>query len=211
MKVIAINGSPREKGNTWFALNTVGEALIKEGINFEIIHIGNQAIRGCIACKKCKENKDNTCSIRTDKLNDYLPVIREADGIVLGSPVFYSGIAGTMKCFLDRLFYVSGSNGNWMRHKVGASVVAVRRSGGSATWSSLNYFLTLYEMTIATSNYWNIIHGAQEGEAEQDTEGVQIMQVLGANMAWLLKSRQNNLATAPPPLPNGKLFLNFVR
>ena len=209
MKVIAINGSPHSKGNTWFALKTAGEALINEGIDFEIIHVGHQSIHGCIACRKCRENKDNKCSIRNDSLNDYLPVIKEADGIILGSPVYYAGVAGTMKCFLDRLFYVSGSNGNWMRHKVGASVVALRRSGGSATWSSLNYYLTISEMTVASSNYWNIIHGALEGEAAQDTEGIQIMQVLGANMAWLLKSKQANAATAPPP--TGKLFLNFVR
>ena len=209
MKVIAINGSPHQQGNTWFALKTAGETLINAGIDFEIIHLGHQALHGCIACRKCHENKDNRCSIRTDQLNDYIPVIREADGLILGSPVYYSGIAGTMKCFLDRLFYVSGSNGNWMRHKVGASVVAVRRSGGSATWNSLNYYLMISEMTVASSNYWNIIHGGKEGEAEQDTEGVQVMQVLGANMAWLLKAKQMNAASAPPP--TDKIFLNFVR
>ena len=209
MKVIAINGSPHQKGNTWFALKTAGEALVKEGIDFEIIHIGNQAVHGCMACQKCQENQDNNCSIRTDVLNNYLPVIREADGIILGSPVFYAGIAGTMKCFLDRLFYVSGSNGNWMRHKVGASVVALRRSGGSVTWNSLNYYLTISEMTVASSNYWNIIHGAKEQEAEQDAEGIQIMQVLGANMAWLLKMKQSNANSAPPK--NRKVYLNFIR
>ena len=209
MKVIAINGSPHQQGNTWFALKTAGETLISEGIDFEIIHVGHLALHGCIACKKCRENKDGKCSIRTDKLNDFLSVIREADGIILGSPVYYSGIAGTMKCFLDRLFYVSGANGNWMRHKAGASVVAVRRSGGSATWNSLNYYLTISEMTVASSNYWNIIHGGKEGEAAQDTEGIQIMQVLGANMAWLLKAKQMNAASAPPP--TDKIFLNFVR
>jgi len=97
MKVIAINGSPHQKGNTWFALKTTGEILINEGIDFEIIHIGHQALHGCIACKKCKENKDNNCSIRNDTFNSYLNIIREADGIILGSPVYYSGIAGTMK------------------------------------------------------------------------------------------------------------------
>ena len=209
MKVIAINGSPHQQGNTWFALKTAGEALISEGIDFEIIQIGHLALHGCMACNKCRDNKDGKCSIRTDKLNDFFPVIRKADGIILGSPVYYSGIAGTMKCFLDRLFYVSGANGNWMRHKVGASVVAVRRSGGSATWNSMNYYLTISEMTVASSNYWNIIHGAREGEAVQDTEGVQIMQVLGANMAWLLKSKQMNDASPPPP--TDKIFLNFVR
>ena len=209
MKVIAINGSPHQKGNTWFALKTAGEALVKEGIDFEIIHIGNQSIHGCIACGKCRENQDNNCSIRTDTLNNYLPAIKEADGIILGSPVYYAGIAGTMKCFLDRLFYVSGSNGNWMRHKVGASVVALRRSGGSVTWNSLNYYLTISEMTVASSNYWNIIHGAKECEAEQDAEGIQIMQVLGANMAWLLKMKQSNANSAPPK--NRKVYLNFIR
>ena len=209
MKVIAVNGSPNNSGNTWFALKTAGDVLISEGIDFEIIHVGNKSIHGCLACKKCKENKDNNCSIRNDGFNQYLPSIKDADGIILGSPVYYSGIAGTMKCFLDRLFYVSGANGNWMRHKVGASVVAVRRSGGSATWNGLNHYLTISEMTVASSNYWNIIHGAKEGEAGQDAEGVQIMQVLGANMAWLLKTRQTNDAIAPPK--REKIFMNFVR
>jgi len=209
MKVIAINGSPHPKGNTWFALKTVGEALVSEGIDFEIIHIGNQPIHGCISCRKCQENRDNNCTIRTDELNNYLHEIKEADGIILGSPVYYAGIAGTMKCFLDRLFFVSGSNGNWMRHKVGASVVANRRSGGSVAWNSLNYYLTISEMTVASSNYWNIIHGAKEREAEQDTEGIQIMRVLGANMAWLLKMKQANEGSEPPK--TGKIFLNFIR
>ena len=139
MKVIAINGSPRRKGNTWFALQTAGDALISEKIDFEIIHIGHQSIHGCMGCQKCRERKNDQCSIQNDVLNDYLPAIKSADGLILGSPVYYSGIAGTMKCFLDRLFYVSSSNGNWMRHKVGASVVACRRSGGSAAWNSLNF------------------------------------------------------------------------
>jgi multimeric flavodoxin WrbA len=209
MKVIAINGSPHQRGNTWFALKTAGEALMNEGIDFEIIHIGNLSVHGCMACGKCREKQDNKCSIRTDKLNDYLPVIKEADGIILGSPGIYSGIAGTMKCFLDRLFYVSSGNGKWMRHKVGASVVALRRSGGSTTWNSLNYYLTISEMTVASSNYWNIIHGAKAGEAEQDAEGIQIMQVLGANMAWLLKMKQASSLSAPQS--KKKIYLNFVR
>ena len=211
MKVIAINGSPNQKGNTWFALKTAGDVLVREGIEFEIIHVGHQSIHGCLACKKCKDAKDSLCSIRNDGFNKHLPAIREADGIILGSPVYYSGIAGTMKCFLDRLFYVSGSNGNWMRHKAGAAVVACRRSGGSAAWNSLNFYLTISEMTVASSRYWNIIHGAKEGEAEQDIEGIQIMQILGANMAWLLKSRKASISLATPPLSGGKSFLNFIR
>jgi len=209
MKVIAINGSPNNRGNTWFALKTAGDVLISEGIDFEIIHIGHQSIHGCMACRKCRENKDGICSIRNDSLNQLIPTIREADGIILGSPVYYSGIAGTMKCFLDRLFFVSGANGNWMRHKIGASVVAVRRSGGSATWNGLNHYLTISEMTVASSNYWNIIHGGKEGEAEHDAEGVQVMQILGANMAWLLKTMESNTITAHPK--SEKIFMNFIR
>jgi multimeric flavodoxin WrbA len=209
MKVIAINGSPRAKGNTWFALKTVGEALAEEGIDFEILHIGHKPIHGCLACGKCGDNQDNKCTIRTDSFNELITPIKTADGIILGSPVYYSGVSGTMKCFLDRLFYVAGANGNWMRHKVGASVVAVRRTGGSVAWNSLNHYLTISEITVASSNYWNIIHGAKIGDAANDAEGIQIMQVLAANMAWLLKARQENAATAPPPTE--KIFMNFIR
>jgi multimeric flavodoxin WrbA len=209
MKVVAINGSPKKSGNTWFALKTVGEVLVAEGIDFEIIHIGNKTVRGCLACGKCRENKNERCSISDDNFHDYISVIKDADGLILGSPVHYSGIAGTMKCFLDRLFYVSASNGNWMRHKIGAAVVAVRRSGGTATWSGLNYYLTISEMIVASSNYWNIIHGTKPDDAEQDIEGVQIMQLLGDNMAWLLKSSQTN--NNHPPQKRDKIFLGFVR
>ena len=209
MKVVAINGSPKNKGNTHFALSTVGEVLIGEGIDFEILHVARRPVFGCFACRKCIENKDNKCSVNADGFNDYLPAIMQADGLLLGSPVYYSGISGTMKCFLDRLFYVSGANGNWMRHKIGAGVVAARRSGGSAALSGLNYYLTISEMTVATSNYWSIIHGHRPDEAEQDTEGVQILKVLGAKMAWLLKTNKENIDTAPQKVD--KIFLNFVR
>jgi multimeric flavodoxin WrbA len=209
MKVIAINGSPRAKGNTWIALKTVGEELDKAGIDFEIIHIGNQPIHGCIACRQCVKNQDEKCAVRHDELNQHLPAIKQADGIILGSPVYYSGIAGTMKCFLDRLFYVAAANGNWMRHKVGTAVVAVRRSGGSMTLDGLNHYLTISEMLVPTSSYWNILHGAQEGEGLQDPEGIQTMQVLGRNMAWLLKMKQASARISPPP--TDKIFTNFIR
>ena len=209
MKVIAINGSPRQSGNTSFALKTVGEVLVSEGIDFEVLHVGRKPVFGCISCRKCFDNKDNRCSVNSDGFNEYIDPVREADGLIIGSPVYYSGIAGTMKCFLDRLFYVSGANDNWMRHKVGASVVAVRRAGGSTAWNALNYYLTISEMTVATSNYWNIIHGFKPGDAEQDIEGVQIMQILGANMAWLLKTREKNFDSMPEK--REKIFMNFVR
>lgn len=211
MKVIAINGSPNKKGNTFHALSILGNELINAGIEFEILHIGHKMIHGCIACGKCAINRDEKCSITTDELNKYIPLIKQADGIVIGSPVYYSGIAGTMKCFLDRMFFVSGSNGNLLRHKVAAAVVAVRRTGGSATFDALNHYLTYSEMIIATSNYWNIIHGTRAGEALQDNEGVQIMRILGKNLIWLLKMKQMTITTVEPPKKEKKEFTNFIR
>ena len=122
MKVVAINGSPKKDGNTCQALNMVGNELIAAGIDFEIIHVGHKMIHGCTACGKCAINKDEECSIKTDGLNKWIQQLKSADGIIFGTPVYYSGIAGSMKCFLDRVFYVSGSNGNLFRHKVGLSL-----------------------------------------------------------------------------------------
>ncbi|MBU1013460.1 MAG: flavodoxin family protein [Bacteroidetes bacterium] len=211
MKVIAINGSPNKTGNTFHALKMVGDELITAGINFEILHIGQKMIHGCTACGKCAVNKDEKCSLKTDDLNVWIQQIKEADGIILGSPVYYSGIAGTMKSFLDRLFYVSGANGNLFRHKIGAAVVAVRRSGGSATLDGLYHYIAYAEMIIATSNYWNIIHGRNAGEVEQDQEGKQIMRVLGKNMAWLLKMKEATKDTIEAPKKEKKEVTNFIR
>lgn len=211
MKVVAINGSPNKEGNTYHALMLVGAKLKEQGIEFEIIHIGNKAIRGCLACGKCRLTQDERCSITTDPLNDCIQSMKQADGLILGSPVHYAGIPGTMKSFLDRAFYVSGSNGGLFRHKVGAAVVAVRRTGGSATFDGLNHYLTYSEMILATSNYWNIIHGRNPGEVLQDDEGVQIMEVLGNNMAWLLKMREQTRETIPSPAPVKKVMTSFIR
>ncbi|MEI7526657.1 MAG: flavodoxin family protein [Mariniphaga sp.] len=211
MKVIAINGSPKKEGNTFHALRMVGDELIQQGIDFDILHIGHRMVHGCLACGKCAENRDEKCSITTDGLNEWIQQIKEADGIILGSPVYYSGIAGTMKSFLDRLFYVSGSNGGFFRHKVGAAVVAVRRTGGSATLDGLNHYITYSEMVVATSCYWNVIHGRNQGEVVRDAEGVQVMQVLGRNMAWLLKMKEVTAGAIPAPLQEPKVVMNFIR
>ncbi|MCB8994323.1 MAG: flavodoxin family protein [Bacteroidales bacterium] len=211
MKVIAINGSPNKEGNTFHALTMVGNELIYEGIEFEVLHIGHKLIHGCTACKKCSVNKDEKCSITSDDLNLWIQKIKDYDGIILGSPVYYSGIAGTMKCFLDRLFYVSGSNGNLFRHKVGAAVAAVRRTGGSATLDSLNHYLTYSEMPLATSNYWNVIHGRVPGEVNEDAEGKQTMSVLGKNMAWLLKMKEATAHSIKSPEKVKKVATNFIR
>ena len=211
MKVIAINGSPKQDGNTCHALTGVGRQLQENGIEFEIIHVGNKAVRGCMACGTCAKNKDEKCSISTDPVNEWIQQIKEADGIILGSPVYYAGIAGTMKCFLDRAFYVAGANGGLFRQKVAAAVVAVRRTGGSVTFDSLNHYLTYSEMILATSNYWNVTHGRTPGEVLQDGEGVQIMDVLGQNMAWLLKMREATKASLLGPAKVDKMYTHFIR
>jgi multimeric flavodoxin WrbA len=211
MKVIAINGSPNKKGNTFHALNMVGNELKANDIEFDILHIGHKMIHGCTACGKCASNKDERCIIKTDDLNQWIQKIKKADGIIIGSPVYYSGIPGTMKSFLDRLFFVSGSNENLLRQKVAAAVVAVRRTGGSVTLDSLNHYLTYSEMIIATSNYWNVIHGANSGEVNNDGEGKQIMRVLGKNIAWLLKIKEATAGKIDPPKKEKKEYTNFIR
>ena len=211
MKVIAINGSPKKEGNTYHALKMVGDELLASGIEYEILHIGHKLIHGCTACGKCAENKDEKCSLGADGLNQWIQMVKAADGIIIGSPVHYSGIGGTMKCFLDRLFYVSGSNGNLLRHKVAAAVVAVRRTGGSATLDGLYHYLTYAEMIVATSDYWNVIHGRTPNEVSQDGEGVQVMRVLGKNMAWLLKMKEATKGTIQPPISEKKVITNFIR
>lgn len=209
MKVIAFNGSPKKEGNTYHSLKMVGDELEKNGIDFEIIHVGNKAIRGCIACGQCAKNKNEQCALKTDDVNEWIQVMKEADGILLGSPVHFAGIAGTMKSFLDRVFYVHSTNGGLFRHKVGAAVVSVRRSGGSVTFDGLNHYLNYAEMYMPTTNYWNIIHGGAPAEVYKDDEGIQIMSILGKNMAHLMKVLENSKTSAPVHEP--KVFTNFIR
>ena len=208
MKVIAINGSPKTNGNTATSLNTVLQTLEKEGISTELITIGNKVIRGCIGCGKCRETQNMRCTFGDDAVNETIPKLIEADGIVLGSPVYYSGINGTMKSFLDRSFFAAGSQ---FRLKVGASVVAVRRSGGSASFDQLNKYLLISQMIAVGSSYWNIVHGATPGEATQDLEGLQTMRTLGQNMAWILKTIEYGKNNVASPVPEEKIMTNFVR
>jgi len=211
MKVTAINGSPREKGNTYHALQIIGNELEKEDINFEIINLGSKSIRGCIGCGGCIRNRDEKCTLPDDGVNEIIQKMKISDGIILGSPVYYSGISGTMKSFLDRVFYVAGVNGSIFRHKVAASIAAVRRSGGIPTFEQLNKYLLYSEMIIPASNYWNVIHGSNPGEVLEDKEGVQIMEVLARNMAWVLKLIENGKGQIPEPEKGRKIFTNFVR
>lgn len=210
MKVIALNGSPKAHGNTYHAIKIITDELEKEGIETEIIHINKVSI-GCIGCGMCYKNKDEKCIQKGDFVNEWIQKMKEADGIILGSPVHFAGICANFKCFLDRAFYVSSANGNLFRHKVGASIVAVRRSGGVTTFEQLNNYLNYSEMLMPTSNYWNVIHGAAPGEALKDEEGVQIMHILGKNMAWALKLVENGKTTVEEPMREQKIKMNFVR
>ncbi len=211
MKVLAINGSPKAEGNTFFALKTAAAELEKEGIDVEFLHVGNQEIRGCIACGQCAKNRNEKCVLPGDHVNAWIQKMKEADGILFGTPVHYSAIGASMKAFLDRAFYVGGANGGLFRHKVGATLVAVRRSGGVATFDQMNHYVLYSEMLVPTSNYWNVIHGTKPGDAAQDEEGVQIMRVLGKNMAWLMKLVEHGKGQVAAPEKENKVFMNFVR
>ena len=211
MQVLAFNGSPKAEGNTFHALKMVAHELENEGIATQIIHVGDKAIRGCVACNQCRANRNEQCVLPGDEVNEWLQKMKRADGILLGSPVHYAGVGATMKCFLDRAFYVSGANGGMLRHKVGAGLVAVRRSGGLPAFQQLNNYLCYAEMLLPTANYWNVIHGAAPGEVAQDVEGLQIMRLLGKNMAYLLKLVENGRGRIAPPQAEIKAAMSFVR
>jgi len=210
MKVVAINGSPRKEGNTYYALKTVAAELEKEGIEVSISQVGDKAIRGCLACGTCGKLKNERCVI-DDEVNDIIQLMKVADGIILGSPVHFSGIGGTMKSFLDRAFYVASANGGLFRHKAGAALVAVRRSGGTAAFQQLNAYLLYAELLIPTGNYWNVIHGAAPAEALKDEEGLQTLRTLGKNMAWLLKMKAQSSPAIAEPAAEAKIRTNFIR
>lgn len=210
MKVVAFNGSPKEEGNTYRAIKMVAEELEQEGIDVEIIQVGNKVIRGCLACNACKTNQNDRCVIEEDEVNEWIQKMKEADGILLGSPVHFAAIGGTMKSFLDRAFYVA-STGGILRHKVGAAVVAVRRSGGVPTYNQLNNYINYAEMLMPSSNYWNVIHGRTPGELVGDEEGKQIMRILGKNMAFLMKLVEHGKGTVKEPESETKIATNFIR
>lgn len=212
MKVVAINGSPRRDGNTQYAIDVVAEEIRREGFDFETIHVGNQNIRGCISCYHCMMNKTGECVIKTDKTNDYIKKLTEADAIILGSPTYYANIAGTMKSFLDRAFFVGsfGSPEELFKGKIGAGVVAVRRSGGMGVFNALNTYFMEAGMVVPGSSYWNIIHGMMPGDAARDEEGIQTMRILGKNIAYLLKQKEAGKEVKLPE-DEEKIMTNFVR
>lgn len=205
MKVIAINGSPKPQGNTYLALKTVCDELILKGIETEIIHIGNMEIKGCVSCNRCS---GGYCHFSDETLRGIVDKIYAADGLLLGSPVYYAGIAGTMKSFLDRLFY---PNQGRMRLKIGAAVSILRRSGGVTTFDQLNNYFLISEMMIAPSFYWNAVHGCVPGEVTEDAEGISVLNNLAVNMAWMLNIKEFSKEAFPVPTNVKHIYTNFIR
>lgn len=187
MKVVAFNGSARKGGNTSMLLKHVLGELETEGVETNLVEMAGQQIRGCTACYKCIGNKDKKCVIKSDQANSYIQMMIEADGIILGSPTYFSNVTTEMKALIDRAGFVNRANGDMLKRKVGASVVAVRRAGGMEAFNSMNHFFLIGQMIVVGSSYWNIGIGLKPGDVEQDEEGIKTMKTLGQNMAWLLK------------------------
>ncbi|MDD5099616.1 MAG: flavodoxin family protein [Syntrophales bacterium] len=187
MKVLAINGSARRNGNTAILLKTVLDEMKKEGIKTELLQMAGKPILGCRACNKCITKKNFRCAMDRDFVNEWLMKMREADGILLGSPTYFCDVTAGMRAFIERVGRVARGNDYMLKRKVGAAVVAVRRAGGIPAFSSINLFLSYMQMILPGSSYWHVGIGREIGDVKKDEEGLQTMKTLGENMAWLLK------------------------
>ena len=205
MKVLLINGSPHTAGCTYTALAEIEMTLKREGIETEIIQLGNKPVRGCMACGQCYES--GQC-VFDDIVNEVSAKFKEADGLIIGSPVYYASANGTLISFLDRLFYSSGFDKTM---KVGASVVSARRGGCTATFDELNKYFTISGMPVASSQYWNQVHGNTPEEVSQDKEGLQTMRTLGRNIAFLIKSIALGKEAFGLPEKEKRIGTNFTR
>lgn len=190
MKVVALNGSPREKGNTELSLRVMMAILEKEGIETEFIQLGGSTYSGCRACNGCFKKKDKKCVMDNDDMNEIMAKVFDADGIIIGSPSYYSNVTTEVKAFIDRCGYVSMANGGLLKRKVGASVVPARRAGSNFVYSAINFFYGINEMVIPSSTYWNMTLAVKRGDVMQDEEGLRTFETLAENMAWLMKSTQ---------------------
>jgi len=187
MKVIAFNGSPRRDGNTFRLIGQVFAVLNKEGIETELVQLGGNLVHGCTACYQCFQLKNGSCVQKSDMINDCIAKMRQADGVILASPTYFADITPELKALIDRAGFVAGANDNFLRRKVGAAVVAVRRGGAIHAFDSINHFFFIRQMIVPGSCYWNMGIGRDKGDVEKDEEGARTMTVLGENMAWLLK------------------------
>lgn len=204
MKTLLINGSPHPNGCTFTALSLVKEQLEKEGIETEIVQIGTKDIRGCIGCRKCATL--GHC-IFSDIVNEIAPKLMETDGVVIGSPVYFAGMNGTLVSFMDRLFYSTGSK----QMKVGAAVVSSRRAGSVQTFNAINSYFTISQMPIASSRYWNEVHGYTPEDVMNDEEGVQTMRILGKNMAFLMKAIETQKEKEGLPEEEVPIHTHFMK
>lgn len=206
MKVLLINGSPNEHGNTYTALEEAAAALRESGIETEIFWIGRKGVRGCTGCGACAGGKG---CIHRDVVNLAAEKCGEADGLIVGSPVHYAALSGDLTGFLDRLFY---SSGRTLAYKPAAGIVCARRAGTTAALDQLNKYFTINQMPVVSSQYWNMAHGDEPGEVRSDPEGMQIMRTLGRNMAWLLRCIEaGKNAGMTPPEREPRVYTNFIR
>lgn len=186
MKVIGINGSARKNGNTAIIIEKIFEELNKNGIETELIQLSGNNIQGCVGCGACFKSKDNKCIYKNDIINECIEKIIEADGIILGSPVYFADVSANMKALIERIGMVSSANGDILKHKVGAAVVAVRRGAAIQAFDTMNHFLHYMQMYLVGGTYWNMVYGKEIGEVRNDEEGMENMQSIGENMAWIL-------------------------
>ncbi|MDR0993951.1 MAG: flavodoxin family protein [Verrucomicrobiota bacterium] len=206
MNVLLINGSPHPRGCTFTALSEIARTLTAEGVESEIFHIGNRPIRGCMACGKCKDT--GLCVFTEDSVNEGIARFNAADGVVVGSPVYYAAPNGAVCAFLDRVFFLKAHP---YALKPAASIVSCRRGGASAAFDRLNKYFTISQMPIVSSQYWNAVHGNTPEEVQKDLEGLQIMRTLARNMAWMLKCIEQAKGHVPLPEREASIATNFIR
>lgn len=210
MKIVAINGSPRKNGNLTQLLEAVRREVEAAGVEFEVLQPGPR-VHPCMACYHCLNTGSLRCVQTDDPVNDVIAACIEADGILLTSPVYHGGIAGGMKCVLDRMMLAAGCGVNQFAHKVGGALCTLRRSGGMETYQQLLGTMDAMEMILVTSDYWGAVHGADPGEAMADTEGVEVAARLGRDMAWMVKVLAATRDTLPPPESFPRTMTNFIR
>ena len=186
MKVVAFLGSPRPDGNSERMVRRVFDVLEQEGIETEMVRVGGKPIHGCLACMKCFETRDGQCANQTDDLNEYVEKMRDADGIIFASPTYFADVTAEMKALIDRTGMLSRSSGDFLRFKVGAAVISVRRGGAIHAFDTINHLFLMCQMIVPGSSYWNMGLGRLPGEVDSDEEGMECMETLGINMAWLL-------------------------